>query len=142
MKSNKAYYRNRIGTVLVLFLFFCSFPFPAKTFCFTDSLKKTLDLNDPRNPNCPCHKYQKLADEEYKKMAGKLIQKGSHKSSELEGKGFSTGLKLNKKHNKAFIKYKRKKRSKFFNKVRLIFGINHWDIWKRITHPAACYHWS
>jgi len=25
-------------------------------------------INDPRNPNCPCHKYQKLADEEYKKL--------------------------------------------------------------------------
>ena len=25
-------------------------------------------INDPRNPNCPCHKYQKLADEEYKRL--------------------------------------------------------------------------
>ncbi len=25
------------------------------------------DLNDPRNPDCPCHAAQKLADEEYKK---------------------------------------------------------------------------
>jgi hypothetical protein len=28
-------------------------------------------LNDPRNPNCPCHKYQKLAEEEYKKLLAK-----------------------------------------------------------------------
>jgi hypothetical protein len=30
-----------------------------------DSLKSKYDINDPRNPKCPCHKYQKLADEEY-----------------------------------------------------------------------------
>lgn len=36
-----------------------------------DTLKKkqpVYDLNDPRNPNCPCHKYQKLADEEFLKQ--------------------------------------------------------------------------
>lgn len=32
------------------------------------------DINDPRNPNCPCHKYQKLANEEYKKL---LAQAGA-----------------------------------------------------------------
>lgn len=26
------------------------------------------DINDPRNPNCPCHKLQKQAEEEYKQM--------------------------------------------------------------------------
>ena len=34
----------------------------------TDTLlQKQLhyDLNDPRNPDCPCHNYQKLAEEEY-----------------------------------------------------------------------------
>lgn len=26
------------------------------------------DINDPRNPNCPCHKLQKLADDEYQRI--------------------------------------------------------------------------
>lgn len=26
------------------------------------------DINDPRNPNCPCHKLQQMADEEYNKI--------------------------------------------------------------------------
>jgi hypothetical protein len=26
------------------------------------------DLNDPRNPDCPCHQYQKMADEAYKQL--------------------------------------------------------------------------
>ncbi|MDP2385068.1 MAG: hypothetical protein Q8M29_01735 [Bacteroidota bacterium] len=33
-----------------------------------DSTKTKYDINDPRNPNCPCHKYQKIADEEYQKQ--------------------------------------------------------------------------
>ena len=30
--------------------------------------QSSYPINDPRNPDCPCHKYQKLADEEYKKL--------------------------------------------------------------------------
>jgi len=29
------------------------------------------DINDPRNPNCPCHKYQQAADEEYQRELNK-----------------------------------------------------------------------
>ncbi|CAN5358335.1 hypothetical protein BH09BAC5_BH09BAC5_02200 [soil metagenome] len=29
------------------------------------------DLNDPRNPDCPCHAAQKLADEEYQRSLAK-----------------------------------------------------------------------
>jgi hypothetical protein len=42
----------------------------ALIFLFVSSLRAQSDypINDPRNPNCPCHKYQKLAEEEYKKL--------------------------------------------------------------------------
>jgi hypothetical protein len=30
--------------------------------------KHVFDLNDPRNPECPCHKYQKMADDEFEKL--------------------------------------------------------------------------
>lgn len=32
------------------------------------------DLNDPRNPDCPCHKLQKLADDEYNKIKNNKIK--------------------------------------------------------------------
>ncbi len=32
------------------------------------------DINDPRNPNCPCHKLQKLADDEYKRTQDENLQ--------------------------------------------------------------------
>lgn len=31
----------------------------------------TYPITDPRNPNCPCHKYQKLAEEEFKNLLAK-----------------------------------------------------------------------
>lgn len=42
----------------------------ALIFLFVNVLfaQTSYPINDPRNPNCPCHKYQKLADEEYKKL--------------------------------------------------------------------------
>ncbi len=33
-----------------------------------DSLKNKYNINDPRNPDCPCHIYQKKAEREYKKL--------------------------------------------------------------------------
>ena len=147
MKSKIEYNRDGIGAKLILFLFFllslfCSvISFAGNNFLGEDSLKKSFDLNDPRNPNCPCHKYQKLADEEYNKSLGKLVQKVSAKGAILDGRSFANETKLTKKHLNAYIKYKRKKRSKFFNKLVLILGIKHWDIWKRKPNPTACFHW-
>lgn len=42
----------------------------ALIFLFVGSAKaqSSYPINDPRNPDCPCHKYQKLADEEFKKL--------------------------------------------------------------------------
>ncbi len=38
---------------------------------FAQPDKQVFDLNDPRNPDCPCHKYQKMANEEYEKLQKK-----------------------------------------------------------------------
>ncbi len=52
---------------IILILFIISYYSKATRFN-NDSLKNKYELNDPRNPNCPCHKYQKLAEEEFKKL--------------------------------------------------------------------------
>jgi hypothetical protein len=41
-----------------IFLFFVQVAFAQDT-------TQKYELNDPRNPNCPCHKLQKQAEEEY-----------------------------------------------------------------------------
>ncbi|MBA2613993.1 MAG: hypothetical protein H0U95_18665 [Bacteroidetes bacterium] len=56
---------------LIFGLFIYQFSFANVFELKEDSLKSEFDIKDPRNPNCPCHKYQKLADEEYKKFLGK-----------------------------------------------------------------------
>lgn len=38
-----------------------------------DSLSTKFPINDPRNPNCECHKYQKLADDEFEKLYGSSL---------------------------------------------------------------------
>ena len=52
--------------VILIFTFLLFFKVVNATTFFEDSTKTKYELNDPRNPNCPCHKYQKLADEEFK----------------------------------------------------------------------------
>ena len=142
MRNKKIINRNRIGSTLVLFLFFYFQNSYGINFCYEDSSKKYFDLNDPRNPNCPCHKYQKLADEEYKKILVREIKKEALRPDKVSGRSFSNEDKISKKHLISYQKFKRKKRNKFFNLLRLVFGINHWDIWKRNPNPSACYHWK
>lgn len=50
--------KNKNGLITVLIFIFYSFV----------NAQSSYPINDPRNPDCPCHKYQKLADEEYKKL--------------------------------------------------------------------------
>ncbi|MGZ3866701.1 MAG: hypothetical protein ACXVC6_07335 [Bacteroidia bacterium] len=33
-----------------------------------DTIKSKYELNDPRNPNCPCHKHQQQAENEYRQL--------------------------------------------------------------------------
>lgn len=76
MKSHFQIDKKRRGKFLLwrsLFIFFMLLLFcPNKSFASTDSLvgdtTVKYDLNDPRNPNCPCHDAQKKADEEYRKL--------------------------------------------------------------------------
>jgi hypothetical protein len=64
---------NRVGLLflrpaiclIMLFLFHPSF---ASGFSPGDSLKNKYDINDPRNPDCPCHKYQQQANREYRQL--------------------------------------------------------------------------
>jgi hypothetical protein len=40
----------------------------------SDTTKQKYALNDPRNPDCPCHKLQKQAEDEYKALQKKNTQ--------------------------------------------------------------------
>ena len=51
-----------------LLLFWMCIPFSGVSFNPPDSANAQFPIDDPRNPNCPCHHYQKLAEEEYKQL--------------------------------------------------------------------------
>jgi hypothetical protein len=140
MKTMKIKSRNRIGLWSVLFLFF---------YVSNAISQNNFDINDPRNPHCPCHKYQKLADEEYRKLKekemrqyGLFIKKEPKKVGQFPGKSFSNDDKIHKKHTNTFIRFKRKRKGNFYPLFKHGGGISHWDIWKRISDPTACYHWK
>ena len=105
----------------VLFCFQFSF---ANAIVKEDTLKSRFDINDPRNPNCPCHKYQKLADEEYRKLLGKEIKLKPDENkndfsnslaggSDLNSKTTICTKKINSiKRKHSFFNFKKKKSSK------------------------------
>lgn len=48
-----------------LWLFILILLFSQNAFSQKNIITQEYDINDPRNPNCPCHKYQQMADNEY-----------------------------------------------------------------------------
>jgi hypothetical protein len=96
------------------------------------------NINDPRNPNCPCHKYQKLADEEY----AKLIRTGNKENGESVGKANSREDKIKRKRSEYHQKIKRRIKDKPHRQHRWIYEFKSWDIWKRVTDPGKCPIWN
>ena len=108
----------------------------------------SFDINDPRNPQCPCHKYQKLADDEFKK----LLRSGNKTNGEFigiassEGKTHSVSLNNSDKIHKTRLEKYRKQKHKIKDKAhrphRWIYEFKNWNIWKRKTHPIKCPVWN
>jgi hypothetical protein len=94
----------------VLFIILLSFQFGlANAFGFKeDSLSVKFPINDPRNPNCPCHTYQKLADDEFNKLSGNEITVNSGKNDSNYENTFIGNSVANSK-NKIVIKKLRSK---------------------------------
>ena len=61
----KTYHREFFSVIplrLITLLMFLS------TIVLSQTNNSSYDLNDPRNPDCPCHKLQKLAEDEFKQQ--------------------------------------------------------------------------
>lgn len=84
--NREDFYSEKLMRVfLFLLMCFC--------LCFSPLLRTQTDtfaakkypLNDPRNPNCPCHVYQKMAEKEYKKEQIVLNEKSEVQTEPKEG---------------------------------------------------------
>lgn len=98
----------------------------------------TFDINDPRNPHCPCHKYQKLADEEYKK----LLRAGNKGVGEFIGKANSREDKIHKARIEKYRKQKHRIKDKHIREPRWLYEFKHWGIWKRPNRPIKYPVWN
>ena len=123
------YISSRKGLILFLLVLFFSVNGKSQT---------TFDINDPRNPHCPCHKYQKLADEEYKK----LLRAGNKGVGEFVGKANSREDKIHKTRMDKYRKQKHRTRNKYIREPRWLYEFKHWGIWKRVTSPSKCPIWN
>lgn len=121
---------GRRGVIPFLFVIFFSF--------YSYGQNSKYDINDPRNPNCPCHKYQKLADEEYARLT-KTKNKGV---GELASSETFRKDKIRKSRIEKYRKQKHKIRDKKIRTPRWIYKLKHWDIWKRVTDPGKCPIWN
>lgn len=117
------------GLVFLLLVLFFSVSLKSQT--------SSYDINDPRNPHCPCHKHQKLADEEY----AKLLRTGNKGNGEFVGKANSREDKIHKTRIEKYRKQKHKIRDKRIREPRWLYEFKHWDIWKRVTETDACFKW-
>ena len=129
MKNKIKYKVDRRRVILFLSFLFLIVSIKSQT---------TFDINDPRNPHCPCHKYQKLADEEYKK----LLRTGNKGVGDLAGKFNVREDKIHRTRIEKYRKQKHKITDKKIRTPRWVYKFKHWALWKRVTNPAKCPIWN
>ena len=115
-----------------------------------DTSKNKYDLNDPRNPNCPCHKYQNLANQEYSNVQmqqgnyvvnNTLNNHSNEEVAEYDNSSYSYHHVFNRRHhyflkeskkylNRKYYKMKGKWRKKYCKKKRASVII------------VACFDWN
>jgi hypothetical protein len=130
MISKTKYLTGRRGLILFLLVLFFNMNLNSQT--------SEYPITDPRNPHCPCHKYQKLADEEYKK----LVRTGNKGIGDFIGKVNNREDKIHKARIEKYRKQKRKIKDKRIREPRWLYEFKHWDIWKRVTNPGKCPVWN
>ena len=117
---------------------FCAFALSVKIYSQNNSKDKEMiyDIKDPRNPQCPCHVYQKMADKEFeeekkKEVMDKTSVKDKARVNIAKSKETQRQFVISRSRN--FFRFSKAKHSTHKGKKRRrqLFGI---DI-------AACFVW-
>jgi hypothetical protein len=102
----------------------------------TDSTKQKYETNDPRNPDCPCHKHQQQAEDEYHVI---LLKEHNYSTDPLEDLYEKSGQEDSKSSS-----FKTKNKS-HFRMFRVRSG-NHsargHGIKKGKPHYGTCFRWG
>ncbi len=98
---------------------------------------KKYPIDDPRNPDCPCHKYQKLADEEYKRLQEEEKEKHD-RSADKNTYSDVREHKIKQKRTDNGI-FKMKRRKTFLYKLKILS--RHQGRQRRQHGNSNCSHW-
>ncbi|OFY84953.1 MAG: hypothetical protein A3F72_18395 [Bacteroidetes bacterium RIFCSPLOWO2_12_FULL_35_15] len=152
MKTNKSYNTlfSSSGFIVLLFLIFTQFSFAG-----TDTTKvrdQQYPLNDPRNPNCPCHKLQKQADDEFaqlnktKDQFGNIENNNKNNVNDKETNEPKLVSEIGERvmrriSTTSITKYKNKKKVIWITKVRFKFAKRAHRIKKTFPDYEICFKW-
>ncbi|MFL5752328.1 MAG: hypothetical protein ACJ76F_02890 [Bacteroidia bacterium] len=137
-----------------LFLFF--FSIASRTLAYsspelTDTTKKSFPLNDPRNPDCPCHKYQKIADDEYREMQKKEkkeeqkrepIKEETARKETAHPTGSAGPDNAEKRKRSENINSKKQQHGKRFYKAKSAWSKKFSKGFRSKKDPSSCFHWK
>ena len=115
-----------------------------------DSLKNKFDLNDPRNPDCPCHKYQQQADKEYQQFLS-INQKNlnniqtknvtNNKPAETNHAN-DPGQTIKTNSAETRVKSRHLKKMRRHRTRKQIFQGSHFGLTRLFINPTKCYSWN
>ena len=137
-KSNKISRAQGSANFIFLLLFFI-----ASNVMFAQQ----YDINDPRNPDCPCHKMQQLADKEFAMLGDQNNMNENDREQNVNNVDFEknsnegNGLVENKGASHNYGKIKRRQKNTWIKKK--VFKIsNKYRFKKRKKiNVAICYKW-
>jgi len=139
----KASPSGRLLGLLFFFLFQISF-------AQSNDNKQVYDLNDPHNPNCPCHKVQKMADDEFKKLPKEKELNRSEENIEIKKEQIlvvstiqpkELGSRLESGHSDYSKKQKLKKLTPRIYKHFNLFRLKHPKTKKIKPCYSVCFKW-
>lgn len=131
--------------IIILFLFFANIVFAQE-----------YDINDPRNPNCPCHKMQQQADEEFAQMnnGNKNIfqnpiqindsdnDNGNHLSAFDENSQKLDNRSVKQENTISYTSFRKKRKSVWIKKTVFKFSNKHRFKKRGKIKVALCYNWQ
>jgi hypothetical protein len=101
--------------------------------------QQKYDINDPRNPDCPCHQQQKIAEKEYRE----LMDRNGISNKNLFEREIKSGYVNRSNFKKYEVKSMHKKKQRKNSFLRMIkYRLSH-RIRTGKIHPdySACYKW-
>ncbi len=120
---------------------------------FAQNTNVQYDINDPRNPDCPCHKLQKQAEEEFEQQKNNpgnfdIVEVSNKDNRVEEEKENDEEISLQSHRSTATLsslafkkRNKHRKKVIWINKSQLVFSKNSKGIKRVRPDYSVCFKW-